>query len=460
MRLPAALGEPAAGHAPPLAGAAPALSRGSTACDRRSPADRQGRGARARGDPGRAAHGARCEGAGSEAARDQPADARQEDGGSGDRSVEPGRRWRRRAVNLLCPACHTPLPPASAAVVSCPALLGRGRRHACRHRRRATAFRPRGRPDRHHGERLPDRPRVSRAAAWARSIARPAPTGSRSRSSSCRRRWHRTAKSSPGSRARSPCWRAWTTPRSCACAPTARWTASPGSRWIWSTEPTCARASRAARCHRRRPPRSSRACWRRWRSRTMPGVVHRDLKPANLLLAPDGARLADFGVARWDAEVLAGSDALTRLTETAAVIGTLPYMSPEQRRGGAVDRRSDLFSTGVMLYEVSTGALPQGAFPPPSALNRAYGRAFDRLVLRLLQPDPARRPELRGRGGGVARRGAAAARGTPAPLRHSRRRAGRGACRASASVGARSGARPPPNPRRSRRRCRLRATRC
>ena len=56
------------------------------------------------------------------------------------------------------------------------------------------------------------------------------------------------------------------------------------------------------------------------------GVVHRDLKPANLLLAADGARLADFGVARWDAETLAGSDVLTRLTETAAVIGTLPYM--------------------------------------------------------------------------------------------------------------------------------------
>jgi len=122
------------------------------------------------------------------------------------------------------------------------------------------------------------------------------------------------------------------------------------------------------------------------------GVVHRDLKPANLLLAPDGARLADFGVARWDAEVLASSDALTRLTETAAVVGTLPYMSPEQRRGGAVDRRSDLFSAGVMLYEAATGALPQGAFPPPSEVNRAYRRAFDRLVLRLLQPDPARRP--------------------------------------------------------------------
>jgi hypothetical protein len=121
------------------------------------------------------------------------------------------------------------------------------------------------------------------------------------------------------------------------------------------------------------------------------GVVHRDLKPANLLLAPDGARLADFGVARWDAGALVGGDAMTHLTETAAVIGTLPYMSPEQRRGGAVDRRSDLFSAGVMLYEVATGALPQGAFPPPSELNRAYSRAFDRLVMRLLQPDPARR---------------------------------------------------------------------
>jgi protein kinase-like protein len=143
------------------------------------------------------------------------------------------------------------------------------------------------------------------------------------------------------------------------------------------------------------------------------GVVHRDLKPANLLLAPDGARLADFGVARWDAEALAGSDVLTRLTETAAVIGTLPYMSPEQRRGGAVDRRSDLFSTGVMLYECATGALPQGAFPPPSEVNSAYGRAFDRLVLRLLQPDPARRPASAGEAS-AALAAALAARGARA----------------------------------------------
>jgi serine/threonine protein kinase len=121
------------------------------------------------------------------------------------------------------------------------------------------------------------------------------------------------------------------------------------------------------------------------------GIVHRDLKPANVLLADDGARLADFGIARFEAESLAGT-LVTRLTETAAVIGTLPYMSPEQRRGGAIDRRSDLFSAGVLLYEAATGTLPQGAFAPPSEASPAYGRAFDRLVIQLLQADPARRP--------------------------------------------------------------------
>jgi serine/threonine protein kinase len=120
------------------------------------------------------------------------------------------------------------------------------------------------------------------------------------------------------------------------------------------------------------------------------GVVHRDLKPANVLLGAGGAQLADFGIARFEAEMLTGP--MTRLTETAAVLGTLPYMSPEQRRGGAIDRRSDLFSAGVMLYEAATGALPQGAFAPPSELNPAYGRAFDRVVTQLLQADPARRP--------------------------------------------------------------------
>jgi len=121
------------------------------------------------------------------------------------------------------------------------------------------------------------------------------------------------------------------------------------------------------------------------------GVVHRDLKPANVLLGAGGAQLADFGIARLEAEMLTGP-MVTRLTETEAVLGTLPYMSPEQRRAGAIDRRSDLFSAGVMLYEAATGVLPQGAFAPPSELKPAYSRAFDRVVMQLLQADPDRRP--------------------------------------------------------------------
>jgi len=122
------------------------------------------------------------------------------------------------------------------------------------------------------------------------------------------------------------------------------------------------------------------------------GVIHRDLKPANVLLAAAGAKLADFGIARFETGALTRSQAVTRLTETAVVIGSLPYMSPEQKRGAPVDGRSDLFSAGVMLYEAATGMIPQGAFSPPSQLEPRFGRAFDELVMRLLHPDPARRP--------------------------------------------------------------------
>jgi serine/threonine protein kinase len=121
------------------------------------------------------------------------------------------------------------------------------------------------------------------------------------------------------------------------------------------------------------------------------GVVHRDLKPANVLLAATGAKLADFGIARFESGALTRSQAITRLTETAVVIGSLPYMSPEQKRGGPVDGRSDLFSAGVMLYEAAAGTIPQGAFAPPSQLDPRFGRPFDELVMRLLHPDPARR---------------------------------------------------------------------
>jgi Protein kinase domain len=113
-------------------------------------------------------------------------------------------------------------------------------------------------------------------------------------------------------------------------------------------------------------------------------LVHRDLKPANVLLDTRGApHLADFGIARP-----VGEAAFTRLTETAAVLGTLAYMAPEQRAGGDVDARADLFSVGVMLYEAVTGRVPLGAFPPASRVARGFSRAFDRVIERLLAPDP------------------------------------------------------------------------
>ena len=113
-------------------------------------------------------------------------------------------------------------------------------------------------------------------------------------------------------------------------------------------------------------------------------LVHRDLKPANVLLDTRGApHLADFGIARP-----VGEAALTRLTETSAVLGTLAYMAPEQRAGADVDARADLFSVGVMLYEAVTGRVPLGAFPPASKAAHGFSRAFDRVIARLLAPDP------------------------------------------------------------------------
>jgi hypothetical protein len=103
-----------------------------------------------------------------------------------------------------------------------------------------------------------------------------------------------------------------------------------------------------------------------------------------VLLDTRGApHLADFGIARP-----VGENALTRLTETAAVLGTLAYMAPEQRAGTEVDARADLFSVGVMLYEAVSGRVPVGAFPPASRTAPGFSRAFDRVIERLLAPDP------------------------------------------------------------------------
>jgi serine/threonine protein kinase len=118
------------------------------------------------------------------------------------------------------------------------------------------------------------------------------------------------------------------------------------------------------------------------------GIIHRDLKPANVLLASDGARLADFGIARLDMEVATRK---TQLTRSDAIIGTFPYMSPEQRAGRPVDARSDLYSMGVMLYEALAGERPEGAFPALTARRSELSSRVDQVVRRLLQPEPGAR---------------------------------------------------------------------
>ena len=132
------------------------------------------------------------------------------------------------------------------------------------------------------------------------------------------------------------------------------------------------------------------------------GLVHRDLKPANVLLRPDGSPvLADFGLAR-----LAQADSAAQITATGAVLGTLAYMAPEQFSGQPTDARADVYSFGVMLYELCTGRLPFNGdsaqlmyghlqLPPPAPrLARPdLPEALERLLLAMLSKEPAWRPQ-------------------------------------------------------------------
>lgn len=132
------------------------------------------------------------------------------------------------------------------------------------------------------------------------------------------------------------------------------------------------------------------------------GVVHRDIKPGNVMITESGrVKVMDFGIAR------AVSDSSSTVAETTAIVGTAAYFSPEQAKGESVDARADLYSTGVVLYELLTGRTPfRGDTPvavayqhvseaplPPSEIVESIPRALDAIVLRALAKDPFQRPQ-------------------------------------------------------------------
>ena len=133
------------------------------------------------------------------------------------------------------------------------------------------------------------------------------------------------------------------------------------------------------------------------------GIVHRDIKPHNVILAQDGDseprfKVTDFGISRTTT---------SQMTEAGSIVGTAQYLSPEQARGAAVDQRSDIYSVGIVLYELLTGRLPfTGDTPleiamkhlseipkPPSEVRPEVPADLDMVVLRALAKDPEDRYE-------------------------------------------------------------------
>ena len=117
------------------------------------------------------------------------------------------------------------------------------------------------------------------------------------------------------------------------------------------------------------------------------GVVHRDLKPANILINDEGLlKVVDFGVAA----AAGGNEKDNQLTKTGYVIGSPKYMAPEQILGKKVDHRADIYSTGIIFYEMLTGELPSGSFPPPSECAEVDTRV-DKVVTKAMDQSPDRR---------------------------------------------------------------------
>ncbi|MFZ3498990.1 protein kinase domain-containing protein [Streptomyces sp. 5.8] len=130
------------------------------------------------------------------------------------------------------------------------------------------------------------------------------------------------------------------------------------------------------------------------------GLVHRDIKPGNVMMTRRGVvKVMDFGIAR------AMQSGVTSMTQTGMVVGTPQYLSPEQALGRAVDARSDLYSVGIMLFELLTGRVPfvadsalgmayahvQEEPVAPSSINRSVTPAMDALVARALKKNPNER---------------------------------------------------------------------
>jgi hypothetical protein len=118
------------------------------------------------------------------------------------------------------------------------------------------------------------------------------------------------------------------------------------------------------------------------------GVVHRDLKPSNLLFAADGRlKVTDFGVCYWE-----GKEDWTRATRSQMIVGTLGYMAPEQHGDPRrVDGRCDVYALGAILFEFTTGQAYAQVQLPPAAVRPGFPPRLAGLLMRALQPDPAKR---------------------------------------------------------------------